>query len=205
MAMKVKYYSEKYRRKVEWQKRRQIPARYSVTRAIIDILLDAIDRPSLVLNPYERIKKQYRREFGLPEPGAWRYNRAIKYLKEKGYIETKSKNNDLFFKLTQKGKIQGLLKRLKEDLKKDQKWDGKLRAMIWDIPEKSSHERDRIRYFVKKLGFFRLQKSVFISPYPIPRSAVEYLKESELLKFIRFLRIDQTDDILEIKSHFNLK
>ncbi len=142
---------------------------------------------------------------GIPDLPNWRLNQALAYLEHVGKVELSRENDELFIKLTKKGKIQALLERMGIEFRKAVRWDGKWRIVIWDIPESSRLQRNQIRYFCKSLGFRQLQKSVFITPYPIPGSAVQYLKESDLLKFIRFLRIDQLDDDRDLKKHFNLK
>ena len=76
---------------------------------------------------------------------------------------------------------------------------------MWDIPEKASVERNRLRRFVKDLSFLQVQKSVFITPYQIPAPAVEYLKDSKLIRFIRFVRVDKIEDDKYFKKKYDLK
>lgn len=169
---------------------------------ILTILGQAFPRP--FETPYEHIKRLYREARGAPEPKKWQYNRAVKRLEASGKIEILKKNDKLFIRLTQKGKVAHLLATLDRDLKSRGVWDGKWRLMIWDIPESSRKQRNTIRWFVKGLGFRLLQKSVFIIPYELPQAAVEYLQESGLIKFIRFLRVDRLDHARDLKKHFGL-
>ena len=113
------------------------------------------------------------------------------------------KNGQTFIQLTQKGKIDVLLKKLEHGQTKN--WDGKWRLMIWDIPETSRQKRDQIRWFIKRLHFFLLQKSVFITPYEMSKDTVDYLVESGLMDYIRFLRVDRLDNDQAMKKHFGLK
>lgn len=199
--MTIKYYSESYRRKQEWLKKRQTPLNYSLRHAILDILYDLGESSVLFGNPRKQLDRWAR---GIPKPPRWRYNRAIKYLESLGQIKLSSKNDQIFIKLTKKGKLQALLLRMENDFARVRKWDGKWRVIIWDIPESSRKQRNRMRYAVKDLGFYQLQKSVFITPFPLPASAVQYLRESGLLKFIRFLRVDKLDDDRFLKKHFGV-
>ncbi len=48
---------------------------------------------------------------------------------------------------------------------KPRKWDGQWRIVIFDIPEQKKELRDRVRYLVKRLGFYKLQQSVWVHPY----------------------------------------
>ena len=143
---------------------------------------------------YDHLKKDK------PKFGKWQFNRVIKRLKDSERIRVVEREGKLFIELTKKGKLTSLLGKL--DLYKYRKWDGKWRLMIWDIPESSNKQRDAIRRFVKRLGFYQLQKSVYITPYELPSDAVEYLMESGLWKFIRFLRVDRLDDDENLKKYF---
>jgi len=185
-------------------KKDDFPLNYSLGRAVLDILLDVGERFTLLGTPYKRIKLMYR-DLGAPEPVPWRYNRAIRYLEYTAQIEVVEKKNRIFLKLTEKGKLRALLDQLAGQYQTQAKWDGKWRLIIWDIPEKSRGDRNYIRRFFKNLGFYRLQQSVFITPYELPVAAVEYLRESGLLSYIRFLRVDKLDDDKFLKQHFGLK
>ncbi len=71
-----------------------------------------------------------------------------------------------FVELTAKGK-----KTLREweyaDYKvpRPEKWDGKWRILIFDIPERRRHLRDMLRNTLRAIGFKRLQDSVWVYPY----------------------------------------
>lgn len=184
----------------------QPPLGYSLPKAILDILLDLGENIPLFESPYVRMKRLWREDRGIPTPPMWRYNRAIKYLEYREKLKIIKQGDRLFLKLTKKGKVEVLLSRLaSSDKKLKMKWDGKWRLIIWDIPESSSEQRNKIRYFVKNLGFYKLQLSVFVRPYPLPREAVAYLKESGFLKFIRFLRVDEMDDDESLREYFHLR
>lgn len=188
------------------KKRYQPPLGYSLPKAILDILLDLSENVPVFESPYKRMKRLYREDRGIPAPPMWRYNRAVKYLEYRKKLKIVKRGDSLFLRLTKRGKLEALLTRLARlDIKREKKWDGKWRLVIWDIPESSHQQRNKIRYFVKNLGFYKLQLSVFIRPYPLPSTAVAYLRESGLIKFIRFLRIDQLDDDEFLRKHFHLE
>ena len=179
-----------------------IPPNYSLTKAIIDILYD-LDGLIPGVNLYKRFDRWGRRIAG--RPSRWRLNRALKYLEARKKIKMVEKGGKLFIKLTRKGKLQALMDKIERDFKRPLVWDGKWRLIMWDIPEKASVERNRLRRFVKDLSFLQVQKSVFITPYQIPAPAVEYLKESKLIRFIRFVRVDKIEDDKYFKKKYDLK
>lgn len=90
--------------------------------------------------------------------------------REKGWL-------DPDWKLTKEGwkRYKGVL----PEYKKSSEWDGKWHIITFDIPESSKRKRDAFREKLKKLGFGKLQASVWISP-------VNYLANVEsLVKFHR--------------------
>ncbi|MDP2933655.1 MAG: hypothetical protein Q8N81_06020, partial [bacterium] len=65
-------------------------------------------------------------------------------------------------------------------------------------------KRDQLRWLLKTLNYCKLQESVFLSPYPINREGVEYLKKSGLIEYIRILRVDEMDDEKQFLKKFKL-
>lgn len=50
-------------------------------------------------------------------------------------------------------------------LEKNKQWDGQWRMVIFDIPHYKKQARDAFRSKLTELGFYPIQKSVFITPY----------------------------------------
>ena len=128
---------------------------------------------------------------------------SIYSLKRRGLVKAVSKNEKKFISLTSKGQLELLLS--KAALKKPSKWDGRWRIMIFDIPEDSRDKRNKLRSLLKRNGFIKLQASVFISPYPLNREAIKYLRESGLISYIRIIRADEIDDDRDLRKKFSLK
>jgi DNA-binding transcriptional regulator PaaX len=87
-------------------------------------------------------------------------------LRRNGYIKFKSQHEEELCYLTKKGEKTVIELLVKLKIKK-QKWDGKWRIIIFDIPENRHKFRDNIRKSLLNLGFVKLQKSVWITPYDI--------------------------------------
>jgi len=108
------------------------------------------------------------------------------------------------FVLTDKGKLRALTYNF-EEMKIDKKsWDGKWRFLIFDIPEKFKRGRDALRQKIKKLGFYELQKSVFVLPYECTdeiKFIVEFFGISE---YVRYGLIDSIDNDIYLKKFFEL-
>ena len=50
-------------------------------------------------------------------------------------------------------------------LKKQARWDNKWRIIIYDIPNDKKVARNALNGHMKKLGMYRIQKSVWVYPY----------------------------------------
>lgn len=182
------------------------PKFVSISNAIAEFLLETAEMLPLPFeSPYAHVRRMHRQALGIPDFKKWQYNRTIKQLQKTKRLIISQRQGKQFIKLTRKGKIETLLHKLTKDFHKPDHWDGKWRLMIWDVPETSRKARNTIRGFVKQLGFYQLQKSVFITPFALPRSAVDYLNLSGLNHFIRIMRIDGLDDDRQLKKHFHLK
>lgn len=84
---------------------------------------------------------------------------AVKRLRKQGLVDLID-GEKLIMKLTD----EGLNFRIKEKIKtSDEKWDGKWRLVVFDIPEKRRAARDLLRIRLKDWGFRQLQKSIWIS------------------------------------------
>jgi phenylacetic acid degradation operon negative regulatory protein len=85
-----------------------------------------------------------------------------------------------------------------------EKWDGKWRFVIFDIPEKLKSGRDALRKKIKKLGFYELQKSVFIFPYKCADEIAFIIEFFGIKKYVRHGTMDSIDDDIYLKKFFGL-
>lgn len=118
---------------------------------------------------------------------------AFYTLKRRNFIEViKEKDEKIIVRLTKKGKqyvrefsIDNL------SILKPKKWDKKWRMVIFDIPNKFNMARLALRNKIKELGFYKLQKSVWIYPYPC---------EDEILFVANFFNVESFIEILTVES-----
>lgn len=87
---------------------------------------------------------------------------------------------------------------------KHEKWDGKWRLLIFDIPEKKRHKRDSFRELLNNYGFKELQRSVWVTPYKIPRIIDDIIWEEKLIGFTRVMTIIEIDYDQDLKKYFKL-
>src|SRR3989344_2297817 len=67
--------------------------------------------------------------------------------------------------------------KLKLELAKKWRWDGKWRILIFDVPEKIRGKRDFLRRELIDFGFYPLQKSVWVYPYNLPEDFFDIFNE----------------------------
>src|SRR3989344_8095107 len=80
-------------------------------------------------------------------------------------------------------------------------WDGKWRVVLFDVPENRRKIRDAFRHHLIRLGFFELQKSVFVYPYEC-RDEIEFLIEFfHARPYVRFLVAERIDIELQLRRH----
>jgi len=122
----------------------------------------------------------------------------IKRLIKDGLVAKEQKSKK--FSLTTKGKeLVDYIENRYQIL--ENPWDGKLRIVIFDIPEVFKSWRGNIRQELLLLQFQQLQKSVYIGKYPVPESFCRELDEWNLRKYVFIFtadKIDREDEILKI-------
>ena len=131
-----------------------------------------------------------------------KYYDTVYQLQKRKVLKIVKKNGENFIELVKKGELEALLN--KSDTEKGQKWDGKWRVVVFDIPEEAHTARDHFRRMLKNRGFVLLQASVFINPFPLNRTAIKYLHESGLDKYIRILKVEEIDNDFDLKKKFGL-
>ena len=78
------------------------------------------------------------------------------------------------------------------------KWDGKYRLVIFDIPEKQRVDREWLREELYLLEYTQLQKSVFISKYPLVEDIIHNIRKRKLDGFVNYLLVDEIFDYSKI-------
>jgi len=119
------------------------------------------------------------------------------------YKENKDKTVTII--LSEKGKKRILKYDLdKIQIKKPFQWDKLWRLVVFDIPEDRKAGRTALVAKLKELGFYPMQKSVYIHPYEC-KDEVSFVAEIfDLAPYVRFLRVKDVDIELDLKNRFRL-
>lgn len=108
------------------------------------------------------------------------------------------------FTLTDKGKLRTFSYSFADMQITKAKWDRKWRFVIFDIPETLKKSRDALREKLRSLGFYELQKSVFIFPYKCG-DEIEFIVEFfQLRKYVRYGVFSDIDNDLHLRKIFHL-
>ncbi|MFA6177627.1 MAG: hypothetical protein WC694_01900 [Candidatus Paceibacterota bacterium] len=168
-----------------------------MTVATTGILAIAVLAPNAlqILKPFLKQKKKYNLKYYL--------NQKARKLVKDGFLKIEIENGKQFLSLTEKGKRRLIYYQIKEK-KKDVKWDGKWRVVIFDVWENARSKRNLLRMEIKDFGFIQLQRSVWIYPYNCAEF-IELLKTDLAFgKNIRYMVVEKLDYDENLRKHFNL-
>src|SRR3989338_6885232 len=146
--------------------------------------------------------------FGIEPKNKWQkynINRSIKRLKDHSLICFETSSRGTFMGLTQKGEDKlRKFELLGYKLKKPKKWDHKWRMLIFDIKEERKGTRDKIRFTLKRIGFLRLQDSVWVYPYDCEDLVTLMKADFKIGKDLLYLIVDTIEGDTKIRNYFKL-
>jgi DNA-binding transcriptional regulator PaaX len=78
--------------------------------------------------------------------------------------------------------------------------------LIFDVPERLRKGRNALRWKIKKLGFYELQKSVFVIPYECKEEIDLVVSYFDLKSYVHYgiLEIVGDETNQKLKEHFGL-
>lgn len=132
------------------------------------------------------------------------FARMIYYLRNQKLIKTYYEGKEKFIELTDRGRqrIAKTVMRDEFEIKKPQKWDGKWRIVIFDIPEDLKKTRESIRKILKELGFYQLQKSVFIYPFDCIEE-IKFIEQTFVIdQYVQFIIAERLETEADVLAYF---
>lgn len=140
-----------------------------------------------------------------------KYNKSrqtLYYLRRQGYIRFNSRAEDSVIKLTEKGKVYlRRLHLLSSAPRKPKVWDKTWWIVLADIPTKTHRSQSELlRLRLKNMGFYPLQRTVWVHPYNSVKAINELTRYYDLGKYVTLLQATMLDaeDIQKLKRYFNL-
>lgn len=89
-------------------------------------------------------------------------------------------------------------------LSKPPRWDRKWRVIIFDIPEYRKGLRQKVRSTLMKIGFARLQDSVWVYPYDCEDLVTLLKADFKVGKDILYLIVDTVENDRALRKYFEL-
>lgn len=148
----------------------------------------------LVLKPFLKKKPYYPSEI----------KKTTERLQTQKLISIKYLSGETRVELLDKGKKKVLTYQIEKLKLERRKWDGIWRVVIFDIPEKKRAARDFLRSKLKELGFFKLQKSVLVTPWDC-QEIVDFIKHYYLVgDCVTLILSNKLEQEEYLKQYFSL-
>ena len=134
----------------------------------------------------------------------WRLRQVVKRLEKQKIVEIVEIDKTPVVTITEKGK-QKILKFKLEEIELDQTtWDGKWRIITYDIASVKRWQRELFRKMLKRMNFYQLQKSVYLTPFKC-RDEIEYLRQvCEVGNEVVILTVSGFENEQVYKEYFGL-
>jgi DNA-binding transcriptional regulator PaaX len=127
--------------------------------------------------------------------------RAIASLVQKEYLVWR----DGKVQVTAKGRAQFALEEsIRQVRMKKRRWDGKWRVLIFDIPERRRTVRQRVRLELLRIGFVRLQDSVWVYPYECEELVALLKIDMKIGPNLLYMIVDTIEGDTSLRNHFKL-
>lgn len=126
-------------------------------------------------------------------------------LKRKKFIKIYNKDGEDVIEISENGEKKILKYKFDEiEIAYPHKWDKIWRIVIFDIPEQHKKARNALRFKLKNLNFYQLQKSVFVFPYHC-KDEIEFIAEFfGIRKFITYIEANYIEEDKKLLQYFNL-
>ena len=184
---------------------RKIKAKHYTRQILVYLLVAGVlglagGGPAVGMKATEKI-------FGTGKSSKKKHTDTFRYLRKRGLVEWRREGHDIVIVLTKEGKKRAGKYQIDElVLEKPRKWDKKWRIVIFDIPNSSTFVRNVFRRKLKELGFYALQKSIWVHPYKCEEEIAllrDFLGSGpEEARVIEATKIER-DDLL--RKYFDLK
>ena len=132
--------------------------------------------------------------------------RVLKQLEKKQLIQIERKGNEVFVTVKKKDDVSILKYSLREilNLKKKKDWKRRWFMVVFDVPEKERNKRDYLRRFLKEIGFYPYNQSVYVFPYECEKEIGLIKKIVEGGKYISYIIAEKLEHENQLKIHFRL-
>ncbi len=89
-------------------------------------------------------------------------------------------------------------------IKKSKKWNGIWHLVSYDIPEKYKKNRDYFRFVIQKLGFRKIQNSLWVFPWECKEEISIICQNIGVHPFVVYMNTKEIPNQNKYKTYFNL-
>lgn len=125
---------------------------------------------------------------------------ALLRLERIGLVEFSTDGNSV--SITHSGRRY--LERSEREMTIPKVWDRHWRVVIFDIPERRRRHRDALRSSLERVGFLRLQNSVWVYPYDCEELITLLKTEYRLGKEVLYMIVEKLERDVSVRRHFKL-
>lgn len=134
----------------------------------------------------------------------WRLKQVLKRMHQQKLVDIVEQDEGYLVKISDNGKKKLLKFNLDKMELKDKKWDGKWRIIIYDILTYKKEQANLFRRTLKRLKFFQLQRSVYITPFKC-YDEIEYLRQvCEVDREVLILTVSGLENERAYKEYFGI-
>ena len=135
----------------------------------------------------------------------YRMKTAVGRLVAKRYATWIERDGKKYLRLTPAGRKSFAFEQAQVELKNQKKkWDGRWRMVVFDVPERRRKVRNRLCAIMRKIGFVRLQDSVWVYPYDCEDFIALLKAELKIGKDVLYTIVDTIEHDKNIRNHFHL-
>src|SRR3989338_6755297 len=158
----------------------------------------------IVLGSIIGMIKEFRKK-DIPEK---KIKRVLQNLEKKEILSLEMKGNDVYVHLKdwlQPTIVKYSLRQILELKRRERKWNGKWFMVMFDVPESQRNKRVYLRSFLKDIGFFQYQKSVYLFPYECEKEIALIKKIIESGKYMSYIIAEKIENEKNAKIYFHLE
>jgi len=188
------------------ERTRRIVRKENIQSGIVAALFGAAAVTMIVAAPNAAQLLKYLDPYIGKRNASRRMSQAVSRLVGRGMLERKGYGPTARLQLTAKGKqhAEFLFNNIVMAAKKPKRWDGRWRIVMFDVWERRRAVRDRLRYLLQKIGFVKLQNSVWTYPYDCEEVIALIRSELRVGKGAMYLIADGIEGDKVLREHFGL-
>lgn len=133
--------------------------------------------------------------------------RVLKQLEKRQLIQIERKNEEVYVTVKNNEDVSILKYSLKEilALKKKKNWKNKWFMVVFDVPEEERRKRNYLRGFLREIGFYPYNQSVYVFPYECEKEIGLIKQIVEGGKYISYIVAEKLERENELKNIFGIK